>query len=146
VNQGWLRVTVGICTLSRVHTTHGNSIQHSQQCRASITSCLQHGTGWENDGPKAMQATNTRNWICQLRSVAEVSHLWEKHSKRHPDEYAAVAFMRPDVHYQDAFPVHVIPSLKVCALRNGSDFEHACSVIDFAKVRENGRNNAGRQV
>lgn len=63
-----------------------------------------------------MQSTNTRNWVCQLRSVDEVTRLWEEHYITHKDEYAAVAFMRPDVHYHDSFPVDVIPGLKVCCL------------------------------
>lgn len=74
---------------------------------------MDNGTGWEKDGPFEMQATNTRNWICQLHSVSEVSQLWEKHFADHIGEYSAVAFMRPDVHYHDPFPVQVIPDLKV---------------------------------
>jgi hypothetical protein len=60
-----------------------------------------------------MQRTNTRNWICQLNSVSEVSKLWERHYSRHRDDYAAVAFMRPDVYYFDPFPVEVISYLMV---------------------------------
>ena len=62
----------------------------------------------------SMQVTNTRNWVCQLQSVQEVSQLWQHHHQSHPgDPYAAVAFMRPDVFYHDPFPTQVIPNLKV---------------------------------
>lgn len=43
-------------------------------CREGIAECLAYGTGWDKDGPKSMQATNTRNWVCQLRSV-QVCHV-----------------------------------------------------------------------
>lgn len=59
-----------------------------------------------------VQAIN--NLLCQLNSIEEVTKLWESHYVTHPEEYAAVAYIRPDVQYQGSFPVHVIPELKVC--------------------------------
>lgn len=45
--------------------------------------------------------------------MQEASQLWEEHYAAHAGEYAAVAFLRPDVHYHDPFPTHLIPTLKV---------------------------------
>jgi hypothetical protein len=56
------------------------------------------------------------NLACQLKSVQLVSRIWEAHYVSHPEEYAAVAYMRPDVQYQSDFPVNLIPELKVCVL------------------------------
>lgn len=83
-------------------------------CRSQLDACANHGTGWVYDNePK--QRVNVDNMSCQLKSVEEVGKLWEAHYLKHPEEYAGVVFMRPDVQYQCDFPVHVIPDLKVCS-------------------------------
>lgn len=51
--------------------------------------------------------------VCQLKSIEEVGNLWATHYKKHKDEYAAVAFVRPDVQYDSALPTQVIPQLGV---------------------------------
>lgn len=63
--------------------------------------------------PEEKQAETVRNLACQLKSVQEVGKAWEAHYVTHPEEYAAVAYIRPDVHYQSDFPVHLIPELRV---------------------------------
>lgn len=81
-------------------------------CRRDIDACLEVGTGWIN-WPLLNQTENTRNMVCQLKSVEEVGHLWASHFETHRDEYVAVAFVRPDVWYQGAFPTQIIPKLEV---------------------------------
>ena len=66
--------------------------------------------------PEAQQQKTIDNLACQLKSVEEVSNLWEAHYLKHPEQYAAVAYMRPDVEYVSDFPLHVIPDLKVRTL------------------------------
>ena len=51
--------------------------------------------------------------VCQLKSVEEVGNLWSTHYESHASEYAAVAFVRPDVQYDVPFPTQVIPRLQV---------------------------------
>lgn len=68
-----------------------------------------------------IQHSNLKNLLCQLNSFREVGQLWQDHFEEHREEYAAVAFVRPDVMYQSPFPVHLIPELKV---RSGAQ---ACS-------------------
>lgn len=75
--------------------------------REGIQACLKHGTGW----PAKSEKEHTRNHVCQLKSVEEVGQLWEHHY--HKEEFAAVAYLRPDVLYNEAFPVELIPHLKV---------------------------------
>lgn len=81
--------------------------------RSDLNACANHGTGWVYVNER-VQAQNVDNMSCQLKSVEEVGKLWEAHYLQHPEEYAAVVFMRPDVQYQCDFPVHLIPDLKVC--------------------------------
>lgn len=61
------------------------------------------------------QAKSIDNLACQLKSVEEVGNLWEMDYVNHKDEYAAVAYIRPDVQYQCDFPVHLVPRVKVCS-------------------------------
>ena len=81
-------------------------------CREGLDSCAQHGTGWIYM-PEKEQQKSIENMACQLKSVQEVSTLWEAHYLTHSEDYAAVAYMRPDVQYLSDFPVHVIPDIKV---------------------------------
>lgn len=64
--------------------------------------------GWKG----GVKRPNSENWLCQLESINRVARLWEKNIKTNPLEYAAVAFMRPDVLYYDPFPVSLIAHLK----------------------------------
>jgi hypothetical protein len=83
------------------------------ECREELDECNRHGTGWiymQED----KQSTTIDNLACQLNSVVEVSNIWEAHYAQHPEEYAAVAFMRPDVQYQCDFPVHLVPTIQAC--------------------------------
>lgn len=81
-------------------------------CSDDIEKCWLHGTGWTAALPEA-QRKNLRNLVCQLNSLKQVGKLWQAEFDAHREEYAAVAFMRPDVLYRDPFPVHLIRSLKV---------------------------------
>lgn len=81
-------------------------------CREQLNACAEHGTRWVYIS-KDKQDQTVDNLACQLKSIEEVSNLWEAHYVAHPDEYAAVAYMRPDVQYQSDFPVHIIPELQV---------------------------------
>lgn len=83
--------------------------------RRDIDACLKQGTGWIN-WPVANQTKNTKNMVCQLKSVEEVGKLWGAHFATHKDEYAAVAFVRPDVMYGSPFPTQIIPKLEVSIL------------------------------
>jgi hypothetical protein len=76
-----------------------------------LLGCLEHGTGWVA-APQSAQKKNLRNLLCQLNSLKEVGDLWQAHWMSHPDEYAAVAYVRPDVLYRDPFPVKVIETLQ----------------------------------
>ena len=81
-------------------------------CSSDMHSCLKTGTGWTAAAPKT-QEKNVKNLLCQLNSLKEVGQLWQTQFDTGSEEYAAVAFMRPDVLYRDPFPVHVIERLKV---------------------------------
>ena len=81
-------------------------------CSAEMHGCLATGTGWSAAAPQT-QEKNVKNLLCQLNSLKEVGELWQAQFNAHSDEYAAVAFMRPDVLYRDPFPVHLIDRLKV---------------------------------
>jgi hypothetical protein len=85
---------------------------HLCSCSSEMEQCRKQGTGWVAASP-AMQQKNLRNLICQLNSLKEVGQLWQAHFESHADEYAAIAFMRPDVVYRDPFPVNLISRLKV---------------------------------
>lgn len=80
------------------------------QCREQLNECAKHGTSSE-----AKQVGAINSLASQLKSVEEVSKLWEAHYVTNPQEYAAVAYIRPDVQYQALFPVHMIPELQVWA-------------------------------
>lgn len=84
-------------------------------CRRDIAACLAKGTGWVN-WPLSNQTENTQNMVCQLKSVEEVGNLWAAHYATHASEYAAVAFVRPDVQFDVPFPTQVIPRLQVRTL------------------------------
>ena len=65
--------------------------------------------GWKGGAKRP----NSENWLCQLESINQVGRLWEKHYNKGMDDYAIVAFLRPDVLYYDPFPVSLIPQVKV---------------------------------
>ena len=90
-------------------------------CREELDACI----NWNWTDNKALKKEphdfwkggwklpNSENWLCQLQSFDEVGRLWEQHHNDNPDEYAAVAFLRPDVLYLDPFPVSLLPEVKV---------------------------------
>lgn len=80
-----------------------------------MDACWMRGTGWVAAAP-ATQQKNLRNLLCQLNSLKEVGNLWQQQFEANPNEYKAVAFMRPDVLYRDPFPTHLLPKLKVRTL------------------------------
>lgn len=68
--------------------------------------------------------------------------LWNGHFSTHSEEYAAVAFIRPDVFFNDRFPTDLISELKVrtrlfqkhvCTFRTFRSFQTWCllDIIEF---------------
>lgn len=88
--------------------------------------CLEFGTAkaW---GSAQHGAHNTRNHMCQLNSLKEVTALWQAHYDSNPEDYAAVLFARPDVLYKDPFPSDLISDAKVLS----SSFQHLPHNIDM---------------
>ena len=83
---------------------------------------------------KGRRGPNSKNWLCQLESFNQVGRLWESHYTKAMDDYAVVAFLRPDVLYLDPFPVSLIPQVKVwsplqadCLSFGGSALACICS-------------------
>lgn len=104
-----------------------NSIQWLKGARRSeLDACLEQGTGWIFSSDKNQRAT-LNNHACQLQSVQEVTNMWEAHYLTNPEQYVAVAYMRPDVHFQSDFPVHLIPEMKVSSLWSCLDLMCGCA-------------------